>query len=60
MESFEIRKTLEASVKKKFKANVTDAGTLLDGTEADFAFEVNDNRYNITIRKEKDEQLRNK
>jgi len=60
MEIFEIRRTLEASVEKKFKANVTDAGTLLDGTEADFAFEVNDNRYNITIRKEKDEQSRNK
>jgi hypothetical protein len=60
MEIFQIRKTLEASVEKKFKANVTDAGTLLDGTEADFAFEVNNNRYNITIRKEKYEQLRNK
>ena len=36
---FKIRKALEASVKRKFKAEVTDAGTLLDGTEADFAFE---------------------
>ena len=55
MEIFKIRKTLETSVKKKFKANVTDAGTLLDGTEADFAFEINNNKYNITIKKEKDE-----
>ena len=55
MEILKIRKTLEASVEKKFKANVTDAGTLLDGTEADFAFEINDNIYNVTIRKEKDE-----
>ena len=53
MEIFEIRKTLEASVEKKLKANVTNAGTLLDGTEADFAFEVKNNRYNVTIRKEK-------
>ena len=35
---FKIRKALEASIKRKFKANVTDAGTLLDGTEADFEF----------------------
>jgi|TARA_B100000959_G_C14701030_1_gene508823 hypothetical protein len=55
MEIFQIRKTLEASVKKKFKANVTDAGTLLDGTEADFAFEVKNNRYSVTIRKEHNE-----
>jgi hypothetical protein len=53
MEIFKIRKTLEASVEKKLKANVTDAGTLLNGTEADFAFEVNNNRYSVTIRKEK-------
>ena len=52
MDIFQIRKTLEASVKKKLKANVTGAGTMLDGTEADFAFEINDNRYNIIIRKE--------
>ena len=44
---FKIRKALEASVKRKFKADVTDAGTMLDGTEADFAFEINDNRLNI-------------
>ena len=56
MEIFQIRKTLEASVKKKFKANVTDAGTLLDGTEADFEFELDDNRYSVIIRKEKEEQ----
>jgi hypothetical protein len=53
---FKIRKALEASIKRKFKANVTDAGTLLDGTEADFEFELDDNRYSVIIRKEKEEQ----
>ena len=52
MEIFQIRKTLEASLKKKFKADITDAGTMLNETEADFAFEVNDNRYNVIIKKE--------
>ena len=53
---FKIRKALEASIKRKFKANVTDAGTLLDGTEADFEFELDDNRYSVIKRKEKEEQ----
>jgi hypothetical protein len=52
MEIFQIRKTLEASLKKKFKADITDGGTMLDGTEADFAFEVNNNKYNVIIKKE--------
>ena len=46
---FKIRKALEASVKRKFKADVTDAGTMLDGTGADFAFELKGRRYNIQI-----------
>ena len=53
---YNIRKALEASVRKKFKANLTDGGTMLDGTEADFAFEINDNRYSVVIREEKEEK----
>ena len=47
---FKIRKALEASVKRKFKAEVTDAGTLLDGTEADFAFELEGRKYDVQIK----------
>ena len=53
---FKIRKALEASVKRKFKADVTDAGTMLDGTEADFAFELNDRRYDVQIKDTTEEE----
>jgi len=47
---FKIRKALEASVKRKFKADVTDAGTMLDGTAADFAFELEGREYDVQIK----------
>ena len=47
---FKIRKALEASVKRTFKADVTDAGTMLDGTAADFAFELEGREYDVQIK----------
>jgi len=49
MEIFQIRKTLEDSLKKKFKADITDAGVMLDGSAADFAFEFEGKRYEVNI-----------
>ena len=46
---YDIREVLRTSVKKKLKADITDAGTMLDGTGADFAFELKGRRYNIQI-----------
>ena len=52
---YEIRVAIQNFLEKELDYDITDAGTLLDGTEADFAFEINDNRYSVTIRKEKNE-----
>ena len=49
IEIFQIRKTLEDSLKKKFKADITDAGVMLDGSAADFAFEFEGKRYEVNI-----------
>ena len=46
---YNIREVLRTSVEKKLKADITDAGTMLDGTGADFAFELEGRRYNIQI-----------
>jgi len=46
---YDIREVLRTSVKKKLKADITDAGTMLDGTGADFAFELKGRRYNVQI-----------
>ena len=46
---YDIREVLRTSIEKKLNADVTDAGTLLDGTGADFAFELEGRRYNIQI-----------
>ena len=46
---YNIREVLRTSVEKKLNADVTDAGTMLDGTGADFAFELKGRRYNIQI-----------
>ena len=47
---YNIREVLRTSVEKKLNADVTDAGTMLDGTGADFAFELKDRRYDIQIK----------
>ena len=46
---YDIREVLRTSVEKKLNAGVTDAGTMLDGTGADFAFKLKGRRYNIQI-----------
>ena len=46
---YDIREVLRTSVEKKLNADMTDAGTMLDGTGADFAFELKGRRYNIQI-----------
>ena len=46
---YDIREVLRTSVEKKLNADVTDAGTMLDGTGADFAFKLKGRQYNIQI-----------
>ncbi len=46
---YDIREVLRTSIEKKLNADVTDAGTLLDGTGADFAFELKGRRYDENI-----------
>ena len=47
---YDIREILRPSIEKKLNADVTDAGTLLDGTGADFAFELKGRRYDVQIK----------
>ena len=47
---YDIREVLRTSVEKKLNADVTDTGTMLDGTGADFAFELKDRRYDVRIK----------
>ena len=47
---YDIREVLRTSVEKKLKADITDAGTMLDGTGADFAFELEGRRYDVQIK----------
>ena len=46
---YNIRRVLEDCIEKKLKGNVTDAGTWLDFSGADFAFELKGKRYSIEI-----------
>ena len=46
---YNIREVLRTSVEKKLKGDITDAGTMLDGTGADFAFKLKGRQYNIQI-----------
>ena len=47
---YDIREVLRTSIEKKLNADVTDAGTMLDGTGADFAFELKGRRYDVQIK----------
>ena len=47
---YDIREVLRTSIEKNLNADVTDAGTMLDGTGADFAFELNGRRYDVQIK----------
>ena len=46
---YDIREVLRTSIEKKLKADMTDAGIMLDGTGADFAFELEGRRYDVQI-----------
>jgi len=46
---YNIRRTLEDCVRKKLKADVTDAGTWLNFKGADLAFELKGRRYSVDI-----------
>ena len=49
MEIFQIRLALQNFLKDNLKVNLTDAGVMLDGSAADFAFEFEGKRYEVNI-----------
>ena len=50
---YEIRVAIQNFLEKELDYNVTDAGSLLDGSEADLTFNTDTGRYSLTITKEK-------
>ena len=50
---YEIRVAIQNFLEKELDYNVTDAGTWLDGSEADLTFNTDTGRYSLTITKEK-------
>ena len=49
MKIYEIRLALQNFLKDNLKVNLTDAGVMLDGTAADFAFEFEGYIYEVNI-----------
>ena len=49
MKIFEIRLALQNFLNDNLKVNLTDAGVMLDGSAADFAFEFEGKRYEVNI-----------
>ena len=49
MKIYEIRVALQNFLKDNLKVNLTDAGVMLDGSAADFAFEFEGRRYEVNI-----------
>jgi len=49
MEIYEIRLALQNFLKDNLKVNLTDAGVMLDGSAADFAFELEGKKYEVNI-----------
>ena len=49
---YEIRVAIQKFLEDKLDYDVTDAGLLLDGSEADFTFNTDTGRYSVTIKKE--------
>jgi len=49
MKIFEIRLALQNFLKDNLKVNLTDAGVMLDGSAADFAFEFEGKKYEVNI-----------
>jgi hypothetical protein len=50
---YEIRVAIQNFLEKELDYDVTDAGTWLDGSEADLTFNTDTGRYSLTIIKEK-------
>ena len=50
---YEIRVAIQNFLEKELDYNVTDAGSLLDGSEADLTFNTDTGRYSLIITKEK-------
>jgi len=48
-----LRKILERAVEEKFKGDVdiTDGGTSLNGKQADFVFNLHEDRFSVNINK---------
>ena len=49
---YEIRVAIQNFLEKELDYNVTDAGSWLDGSEADLTFNTDTGRYSLTITKE--------
>jgi len=50
---YEIRVAIQNFLEKELDYNVTDAGSLLDGSEADIIFNTDTGRYRLLLKKEK-------
>ncbi len=50
---YEIRVAIQNFLEKELDYDVTDAGSLLDGSEADLAFNTDTGRYSLLLKKEK-------
>ena len=50
---YEIRVAIQKFLENKLNYDVTDAGTWLDGSEADMTFNTDTGRYSLIITKEK-------
>ena len=50
---YEIRVAIQKFLVDKLDYDVTDAGSLLDGSEADITFNTDTGRYSLLLKKEK-------
>ncbi len=50
---YEIRVAIQKFLEDKLDYDVTDAGSLLDGSEADLTFNTDTGRYSLLLKKEK-------
>ena len=49
---YEIRVAIQNFLEKELDYDVTDAGSLLDGSEADMTFNTDTGRYSLLLKKE--------
>ena len=50
---YEIRVAIQNFLEKELDYDVTDAGSFLDGSEADITFNTDTGRYSLLLKKEK-------